>query len=226
VTSRPRQAEPSDERIHRRCRPVTPALLVEELADLIAGRPGEPWLRVAVDGAAPARPHDLADALADPLRVRGRPVRRVRADDFLRPASLRLERGRTNPDAFYEDWLDVRGLTREVLAPLGRDGTGKILPSLWDTGTDRATRAGYVTLPPGGVLLLSGTLLLGTGLPLDLVVHLELSPAALARRTPDGERWTLPAYLRYVSEVDPALLADVVVRVDDPRHPAVVTGAE
>ncbi|MGC9665616.1 uridine kinase [Planosporangium sp. 12N6] len=203
-------------------RPVSPAVLVEELADRLAGVPGAPWLRVAVDGAPPARPHDLADALVDPLRVRGRPVQRVRADDFLRPASLRLERGRTEPDAFYEDWLDVRGLTREVLDPLGTGGTGRVLPSLWDTATDRATRAGYVTVPPGGILLLSGALLLGTGLPLDLVVHLWMSPAALDRRTPAADRWTLPAYARYAAEVAPADLADVVVRVDDPRHPALV----
>jgi hypothetical protein len=204
-------------------RPVSPDVLVEELADLIAAGPCEPFLRVAIDGAPPAGPHELADALVDPLRVRGRPVQRVRADDFLRPASLRLERGHTDPDAFYEDWLDVRGLTREVLDPLAPTGSGRILPTLWDTAKDRATRASYLTMPENGVLLLSGALLLGAGLPLDLVVHLSMSPAALARRTPDADRWTLPAYGRYADEVDPALLADVVVRVDDPRRPAVVT---
>ena len=207
-------------------RPVTPDLLVEELADLIAGRPGDPWLRVAVDGPPPSGAHELADALVDPLRVRGRPVRRIRADDFLRPASVRLERGRTNPDAYYEDWLDIRGLAREVLDPLGSGGTGRVLPTLWDTTVDRATRADYVNLPANGVLLLSGALLLGTGLPLDLVVHLEMSAAALARRTPSEEHWTLPAYERYADEVNPALFADVVVRVDDPRRPAIVTDAE
>ena len=76
------------------------------------------------------------------------------------------------------------------------------------------------------MLLLSGALLLGTGLPLDLVVHLEMSAAALARRTPSEEHWTLPAYERYADEVNPALFADLVVRVDDPRRPAIVTGAE
>jgi hypothetical protein len=209
-------------------RPVSPEVLVTGLADLIGGRPGAiggqpgaPWLRVGIDGPPPAAPHDLADALVDPLRVRGRPVQRIRTDDFLRPASLRLERGRTNPDAFYEDWLDIRGLAREVLDPLDAGGTGRILPTLWDPATDRATRAKYVSLADNAVLLLSGALLLGTGLPLDLVVHLEMSAAALARRTPVDDRWTLPAYERYAEEVSPALLADVVVRMDDPRHPAV-----
>jgi hypothetical protein len=206
-------------------RPVSPEVLVEELAGLIADRSGELWLRVAIDGPPPAGPQRLADALVDPLRVRGRPVQRVRAEDFLRPASLRLERGRTNPDAYYEDWLDVRGLSREVLDPLAPAGTGRVLPTLWDTTTDRATRAAYMNLPPGGVLLLSGALLLGTGLALDLVVHLDMSPAALARRTAGDDRWTLPAYERYRDEVDPVSLADIVVRVDDPRHPALLTEA-
>jgi hypothetical protein len=71
------------------------------------------------------------------------------------------------------------------------------------------------------VTILSGPFLLGRGLPLDLVVHLDLSPAALARRTPEPLAWTLPAYARYTREVNPAALADVVVKLDDPRHPAV-----
>jgi hypothetical protein len=204
-----------------RVRPVSPAALVEDLADLVVARAAGAWIRVAVDGAPPADPHGFADRLVDPLRVRGRAVQRVRTDDFLRPASLRFERGRTDPDAYYEDRLDLGGLSREVLEPLGPGGTGRVLPTLWDAGADRSTRAAYVELAPGGVLLVSGDLLLGAGLAFDLVVHLELSPAAMRRRTPEAQHWTLPAFDRYAEEVDPAALADVVVRVDDPRRPAV-----
>jgi hypothetical protein len=71
-------------------------------------------------------------------------------------------------------------------------------------------------------VLLDGALLHGRGLPLDHVIHLWLSPGALHRRTPEDRRWTLPAYARYEDEVGPAHAADVVVRVDDPRHPALV----
>ncbi|MBB5138130.1 hypothetical protein HNP84_007883 [Thermocatellispora tengchongensis] len=193
------------------------------MADRIAERPREAWVRVLVDGAPAARPGELADALVDPLRVRGREVVRVSAAGYLRPASLRFEFGRTDPDAFYSDWLDAGGLMREVLGPLEPGGTGKVLPALWDSAADRATRLPYVTLGPGGVLLLDGPLLLGRGLPYELVVHLWLSPAALGRRTPEEERWTLPAYARYEREVDPVRAADVVVRAEDPRHPAIVT---
>jgi len=204
-----------------RVRPVSFDVLVDELADRLAGLDGE-HLRVAVDGAPAAGPEALADALVDPLRVRGRPAVRIAAGDFLRPASLRLEFGRHNPDAFYAGWLDEAGLRREVLDPAGPGGTGRILTKLWNADTDRSAREPYTQLKPGAVVLVSGPLLRGAGLPFDLTVHLELSAAALDRRTGADERWTLPAYARYGAEVDPAAFADVVVRVDDPRHPALV----
>jgi len=208
-----------------RVRPVTPSGLVAELADRIAATSPGSWLRVAVDGAAAADPHALAAALVDPLRVRGRPALRVSTEDYLRPASLRLEFGRTAPDSYYSGWFDEAGLRREALDPLGAGGTGRVLPALWDARADRASRSPYTQMPPGGVLLVGGALLLGGGLPFDLTVHLALTPAALRRRTPADLVWTLPAYARYEAEVAPAALADVVVRVDDPRHPAIVEAA-
>jgi hypothetical protein len=202
--------------------------LAEELAGIVeraADRCGH-VLRVAVDGHPAAGPAAIADALVDPLRLRGRPVLRVGSDWFLRPASVRLEHGRTDPDAFYDDRLDLAALRREVLDPLGPGGSGRWLPTLWDPGTDRATRAAYRTAAERSVLILDGTLLLGVGLPLDLVIHLRLSSGARARRVTAGERWALPAYERYDDEVDPGLVADVVVRLDDPRHPALSTADE
>jgi len=196
-------------------------VLVEELAEQIAKSAAE-HPRVALDGAPAAGPAALADALVDPLRVRGRPAIRISSDDFLRPASLRLEFGRDNPDTFYAGWLDESSLRREVLDPAGPGGSGRILTKFWNARTDRSAREPYTTLAPGTVLLVSGPLLLGAGLPFDLTVHLAMSGPALGRRTGAGERWTLPAYERYGDEVDPAAFADVVVRVDDPRHPAMV----
>lgn len=205
-----------------RARPISPESLVEELAERITAVRPSSWARVAIDGAPPARPEAVADALVDPLRLRGRAVLRVSAADFLRPASLRLEYGRDDPDVFYDEWLDAAGLAREVLAPLAPGGTGQVLPALWDSAIDRSARAGYVTLPERGVLLLDGALLLGRDLPFDHIVHLAMSPPALARRTAPEQRWTLPAYARYESEVAPTRVADVAVRVDDPRHPALI----
>ena len=208
-----------------RVRPVTPEILVGELVDLLTGRESDNHLRVALDGAPAAAPGALADALVDPLRARGRPAVRIDTADFLRPASLRLEFGRNDPDSYYQGWFDEAGLTREVLDPAGPGGSGRVLTRLWDARADRSAREPYRDLPPGAVVLVSGPLLLGGGLPFDLTVHLEMSAAALARRTPAADAWTLPAFARYAGEVAPASFADVVVRVDDPRRPARVLSA-
>jgi hypothetical protein len=199
---------------------VTPAVLVDQLVRRVVEHDGR--VRVLVDGAPPTRPAELADALVDPLRAAGRAVVRVHAEDFLRPASIRFEHGRHDPDAYLEDRLDVGALGREVLDPFA--ASGRYLPTLWDARSDRATRAGYAQAPDRAVLVLDGSLLLGRWLDAELAVHLTVRPATLARRTADDERWTLPAFARYDDEMAPVQVADVVVHVDDPRHPAVEVG--
>ncbi|MFW6689761.1 uridine kinase [Streptomyces sp. MAR4 CNX-425] len=193
--------------------------LVERVAESQAAD-GGPWLRVAVDGAPAAEPGALAARVGDGLRVRGRESLVLDAGAFLRPASLRYEFGREDPDAYYDTWLDTGALWREVFGPLEPGGDGRVLPDFWDPGTDRATRSPYTQLPPGAVVLLHGPLLLGRWFPFDLVVHLRLSAAALSRRTPERDRWTLPAFARYEEEADPAAAADVLIGLDDPRRPA------
>lgn len=203
------------------------AITWERLDDRLADRlldlkpeDGSPWPRIAFDGAPAARPGELAHRVAEALRVRGRPSRVVGADGFLRPASVRLEYGHEDVEAYYSGWFDVPALWREVFGPLEAGGDGRILPDLWDPETDRATRSPYVRLPPGGLLLFHGPLLLKNWFPFDLSIHVLLSPGALRRRTPAAEHWTLPAYARYEAETDPAATADVLIRADDPRHPA------
>ena len=196
--------------------------LVTEVAGLVAERKGR--VRVAVDGPPPTRPEALAELVAADLRIRGRAAVVAAAGDFLRPASLRLEHGRTDADAFLDGWLDTGALRREVLEPAGPGGSGRVLPRLWDAVADRAYRADYVALAPDGVLVLAGALLLGRGLPFELAVHLRMSGAALARTLDAGQAWTLPAYERYAAEHDPEREADLVVLADRPDRPAVRRG--
>ncbi|NEB78187.1 uridine kinase [Streptomyces sp. SID14478] len=193
--------------------------LAERLLDLKAAD-GGPWPKVAFDGAPAARPGDLAARVAEALRVRGRTSLTIGTEGFLRPASLRYEFGREDEESYYSGWFDTGALWREVFGPLAPDGTGRVLPDLWDPATDRATRSPYVRLPPGGALLLHGPFLLNHWFPFDLTVHVGLTPGALRRRTPEADRWTLPAFARYDTETAPGDGADIVVRADDPRHPA------
>ncbi|WP_030909183.1 uridine kinase [Streptomyces sp. NRRL F-5126] len=202
---------------------ITWERLTGALADrLLEGGPhdGGSRLRVAFDGAPAAGTGRAAEALAEALRLRGRPSFVVSTQGFLRPASLRYEYGREDPDAYFGRWFDTGALWREVFGPLDPGGSGRVLPDLWNPATDRATRSDPVELPPGGVLLLHGPLLLGHWFPFDLTVHLDLSSGALRRLTPAEDYWTLPAFERYAAESDPLGTADVVVRADRPGHPA------
>ncbi len=155
-----------------------------------------------------------------PLRARGRPVSVLAAETFWRDASLRLEFGREDVDAFT-GWLDDNALRREVLDPLGPNGRGQYLPSLRDPNTNRVTRAPARGATEGEIVIVAGELLLGRGLPFDLSIHLSMTPAGRARRTAPERRWTLPAFTRYDAAVRPVQTADIVIRVDDPRHPAI-----
>lgn len=199
--------------------PVTPDLLADEVTGLVAARQGR--VRLAVDGPPPTRPRVLADAVAARLRVLGRATVVIDTADWLRPASLRLELGHTDPDMFLDGWLDAGGLRREVLEPAAPGGSGRVLPRLWDATADRAHRDRYVELPADGVVVLAGALLLGRGLPLDLAVHLRMGEQALTRRLPTDERWTLPAYARYATENTPEEFADLLVLADHPDRPAI-----
>ncbi|MFJ4875944.1 uridine kinase [Streptomyces sp. NPDC088745] len=203
--------------------PITWGRLAGRLARHLDGlepSDGSAWLKVGIDGAPAAGTAELAGPLAEALRDRGRAVHEVDTQGFLRSASLRFEYGKQDPDTYFEGWFDTGALWREVFGPLEAGGSGRVLPDLWDPATDRATRSPYVRLPPGGVLLVRGPMLLGRWFPFDVSVHVRLSPGALERRTAESERWTLPAFERYERETAPSEAADVVVRADDARHPA------
>ncbi|HSY15053.1 MAG TPA: hypothetical protein VK816_03630 [Jatrophihabitantaceae bacterium] len=206
----------------RPIRPVAPDRLATELASGIDGNAvGGAAVRVALDGPLCADPHGLAAAMTGPLRVLGRPAVQVRAEYFWRDAALRLEYGRTDIHSLLHDWLDTAALERELLDPLGPGGSGRYLPSLRDPTTNRATREPKRLADPGTVLIVSGELLLGYGLPFDWTIHLRLSPAARTRRTTAERAWTLPAFDEQDATVRPAETADVVVKLDDARHPAI-----
>lgn len=208
-------------------RAVRPDVLVAELVELCRTRPVGGSLRVAVDGAPAAQPASLAAVLAERLRANGRPCGVVDLNDWLRPASLRLEHGRRDAESFRQNWFDYAAVRREVLDPLGPEGSGQWLAALWDADADRATRAQRQSAPDGMVVLVSGPMLLGRGLPFDLTVHLHLSPPMLRRRTPAELEWTVAALLAHEDLTHSADLADVMVRADHPERPAIrVSDAE
>ena len=150
----------------------------------------------------------------------GRPPLRVSAGDFLRPAGERFEHGREDADHFRTAWLDAAALDREVLSAAPE---GRYLPALRDAATDRSARARVQPVPPGAVVVVDGVLLLGRGLPAELVVHVAASPSALRRR--GVPLWQLPAFADYEREAQPRRACDVLVLAEDPARPAVLVRA-
>jgi hypothetical protein len=185
-------------------------------------------VRVGVDGPVEQDTADLADAIAEILRAVAVPVARVSARDFLRARSIRLEYGRDDPDAFFDLWYDFPALRREVLDPLGPGGRGTWLPRLRDPVSDRSVRERPREAPPGTVAVVDGRFLLRDDVRagFDLLVHLDVSPAARRRRIPAGEASrVLPSWERYLGEQDPVATADVVARFDHPDRPAITRSA-
>ena len=194
--------------------------LPSALADILVGIDCPHPLRAVIDGPICAQPGELAEALVPSLQALGRPTAVVHTEWFWRDASLRLEFGHEDPESFAGSWLDVDALCREVLAPLAVDGAAQYLPTLRDPSTNRVTRARPVAIARRGIVLVAGSLLLGRNLPFDYTIHLSVTAAARRRRTEPAWQWTLPAFDDYDATVDPVSIADVVVRYDDPAHPA------
>jgi hypothetical protein len=194
---------------------------------LVAGANAPAYgVRVGIDGALAADSAELASAVAVAVTDAGRPMVRVSREGFLRPRSVRLELGADDPDAGWERWYDDSALRREVLEPLGPAGSMQLLPVLWDAERDRSVRASRATAAPGTVVVVDGPYLLRWELAdaFDLVVHLEVSTSALARRCPAADLARVTgSWSRYVAETSPAERAAYVVRLEDPRHPALVT---
>ncbi len=174
-----------------------------------ADLPGAP--RVLLDGATTG---SLAEDVAACLVARGRVPVLVAAEGFWRPAGERFTYGREDPQAFLESWLDHAALRREVL-----DREDDYLPALWDVARDRSARQERRLLPERSVRVVHGVFLQGLGLPAELTVHVALSPAALLRR--GVPPWQLAAFAAYDEQVLPGEVADVLVRAEDPKRPAV-----
>ena len=205
--------------------PVTPDRLIEELAGWIHGLTAEHPV-VGFDGAAEVGAATLADAVAGRVRALGRPVVRVSTRWWWRPASLRLELGRTDLDMLLSGWVDTAALRRELLDPLRPGGSGRYLRRLRDPQTDRSLREERIHAAPGSVVLLDGPFLQASGLDTDTAglrgtVYLQVSTSTLHRSLPSDRRWWVEAFERYRDEDLPAGRATAVIAYDHPAAPAI-----
>lgn len=197
------------------------------LMELIAGLippTGLDCVRVGVDGVDWAGKTCFADELASVLRRQGRPVIRVRVDDFHNVREIRHRRGRTSPDGFWSDSYDYPRLWAEVLTPLGPGGSRRYRPVGHDLDTDQVLRPPLTDAPAGAVLLVDGIFLHRDELASawDLSIFLDVGFGETARRLarrdgsePDPDHRSLVRYVhaqrRYLASCRPWQRADIVV---------------
>lgn len=228
-----RRGAPHRRRYRRRVTSATRALLLARLADEVAAMPGDPFVRVAVDGVDGAGKTVLADELAGSLRERGRVAVRASVDGFHRPRSERYARGREDPEGFYRDSYDLSVLQRVLLEPLGPGGAGRYRPRVFDVGGDAADLAPWEQAADGAVLVMDGIFLHRPELvgwwswSVWLEVDRTVSLARCAARDGSSPDLHAPANRRYVEgqrlylrEADPAGRATRVVEntdLDAPR---------
>ncbi|MGK8500253.1 hypothetical protein [Nocardia asiatica] len=177
---------------------------------------------VAVDGADAAEPVAFAHRIAEALRAAGRSAEVVSLHDYVRPASLRMEFGRTDEMSYRTAWFDYAALRREVVDALRRHD--RWLPALWDEAADRSARAAIRAAPTATTIVVAGPMLAGRRLDADLSVRLDLSEAALRRNTPPDAQWTIPALLRH--DVENPYTPTFFVRWDHPDRPALRVDAD
>ncbi|MEU2088736.1 hypothetical protein [Nocardia beijingensis] len=203
-----------------RFQPITPDALVEQVIQPVLTTTSHTV--IAVDGADAAQPVAFAERIAEALRDAGRSAGVVSLHDYVRPASLRMEFGRTDEMSYRTAWFDYAALRREVVDALREHG--RWLPALWDEAADRSARATIRTAPPATTIVVAGPMLAGRHIDADLSVRLDLSEAALRRRTSSDAEWTIPALLRHDAE-NPGI-PTFFVRWDHPERPALRVGED
>ncbi len=217
--------------------------LLDDLAARIVRVRREHPVRVAIDGVDAAGKTTLADDLVQPLQLLGRCVIRASIDGFHNPAEVRYRRGTSSPDGYYRDSFNNAALIDSLLRPLGPQGTRRYRRGIFDFRSDSALALPYEEVGPDGTLLFDGVFLLRPELrkhwdftifvraSFDVTVRraegrdLELFGKASDVRRRYEQRY-VPGQQMYLSEVQPADLASVVIDNNDPTRPVLAREAQ
>jgi len=217
--------------------------LLARLAAWITGYPLDHVIRVAVDGPDCAGKSTLADELAPFVARTGREAIRISLDGFHTPREERYARGPLDPEGYYRDSFDLEAVVRNVLAPLGADGSQAYRSAAFDAEADRPASQPVRMATAGAVLLFDGVFLSRPELRpywecsifVDaneseiLARALRRDAARFGSEEAVRERYArryLPANRLYLRDAEPLHAADVVIENSDPRNPLVTRVSE
>ena len=219
--------------------------VVGQLVELIVAIERPHPVRVAVDGRSGAGKSTLSDELVAQLRLRGRAAIRASIDDFYGLWLDKHNRRFLTAETFYSDAYDFPTLHALLLGPLGPGGSRRYRTRWHDGWKEGEIAEPERVAPDDAVLIFEGVFLLRPELASTWDLHvfldidaeqslewgverdLTLDEPALRESRRAGrilvyrERY-LPADERYLREVDPKALADVVIDNRDLDAPRLV----
>lgn len=212
------------------------AVVLDELASLIAGTASARPIRVAIDGRTASGKTTLADELAGALGKAGREVIRTSIDGFHRPKVERYARGRHSAEGYYYDARDLTAINALLLSPLGPGGDLRFRTASFDLDNDRPIEQEPQIASADAILIVDGTFLQRSELRdgWDLAIFVETSEQVAEQRGIDRDAECLggadatrqlyavryrPAFDIYESMCAPASAADAIFNNDDFARP-------
>lgn len=210
--------------------------LINNLAEIIVQIDQAHPVRVAIDGVDAAGKTTLADELAKALAIYPRQVIRVSLDGFHQPKTIRRHRGALSPEGFYRDSYQYPTLIKDLLLPLGPNGSWRYRTAVFDIIQDQHIADPVKAAQPDTILLMDGIFLLRPELLLywDLSIFLqadfsETVPRGIARdknRFGSSEAATIRYKQRYVpgqeiyfKEACPLDKADILIDNNNLEEP-------
>jgi uridine kinase len=214
----------------------------KEILSKIAQAIGEVELphpvRVGIDGLSASGKTIFADELGEVLQEDGKKVVRAGLDGFHNPPEIRHRQGPMSVEGYVEDSFDYAAVREKVLRPLGPGGDRRYAPEIFDHQKGEAKTVEFKDAPEDAILLFEGVMLFRKELVdfFDFRVLVMCSVVVILERAKvrdlahfgdmktlleKYENRFLPGQKKYLSENQPAQVADVIFFNDDPEHPSI-----
>ena len=214
----------------------------KEILSKIAQAIGEVELphpvRVGIDGLSASGKTIFADEIGEVLQEDGKKVVRAGLDGFHNPPEIRHRQGPMSVDGYVEDSFDYAAVREKVLQPLGPGGDRRYAPEIFDHQKGEAKTVEFKDAPEDAILLFEGVMLFRKELVdfFDFRVLVMCSVVVILERAKvrdlahfgdmktlleKYEKRFIPGQKKYLSENQPAQVADVIFFNDDPEHPSI-----
>ena len=195
-------------------------------------------VRVGIDGLSASGKTIFADELGEVLQEDGKKVVRAGLDGFHNPPEIRHRQGPMSVEGYVEDSFDYAAVREKVLRPLGPGGDGRYAPEIFDHQKGEAQTVELKDAPEDAFLLFEGVMLFRKELVdfFDFRVLVMCSVVVILERAKvrdiehfgnietlleKYEKRFLPGQKKYLSENQPAQVADIVFFNDDPEFPTI-----